>query len=73
MSLGLPIIAFDVEYNRETTENKALYFYNSDDLYQILNELEIINFKFISNHMLEIAKRRYTWEIITGKYKSIFN
>lgn len=74
MSLGLAIVSFDVEYNRETTENKAIYFSNSNELFQIINMIEKSNFKLkdISFNMLEIAKRRYTWEIICNKYKSIF-
>ena len=31
MHLGLPIVAFDCEFNRETTENAARYFQDVED------------------------------------------
>jgi glycosyltransferase involved in cell wall biosynthesis len=73
MYLSLPILAFDVQYNRETTENKALsYFKNTSDLkqsIQVLNEKTCVE---SGNEMKAIAEARYTWKIITDKYKSIF-
>ena len=74
MSLGLCVVSYDVEYNIETTEGKAMYFKNADDLKQILNrfimdELDIFKYK---DTMKEIADRRYTWSIITEKYSRVF-
>ena len=40
MYLGLPIFAFGVDYNKETTENKALYF---DDFFELVSLLKNIN------------------------------
>lgn len=37
--LGLPIIAFDVAYNRETIENEAKYFKDSRQLQEIVAQL----------------------------------
>ena len=37
MYLGLPIMTFDISYNRETTSHKAFYFRNSEDLILLLN------------------------------------
>lgn len=75
MNLGLCCIAFDVNYNRETTENKALYFQNSNSLRSII--LEIINGKIdvslIGNDLLSIAKNRYTWDLIINQYKQVLN
>lgn len=74
MNLGLSIVCFDVVYNRETTENKALYFFNYDELLTIVNSFKkndenIIN---IALNMKNIAIRRYTWDIICNKYKILF-
>lgn len=74
MNLGLCIVSYDVEYNIETTEGKAMYFKNSDDLKQILiffstNKLDIVKYNDV---MKEIAERRYTWSIITEKYAHVF-
>lgn len=74
MNLGLCIIAYDVIYNRETTEYKALYFNDSETLVKNIEHLfsqfnEIVNIK---ENMCEIAKRRYTWKIICNKYEALF-
>ena len=75
MNLGLCCVVFDVHYNRETTENKALYFKNSDELLMII--YDIINLKvnvtLFGNDLLSIAKRRYSWNIIINQYKQVFN
>ncbi len=68
MNLSLPIAAFDVGYNRETTENKALYFKTADKLLNIINDFDDEQQETYSKSMLSIAKRRYTWKVIASKY-----
>ncbi len=69
MYLGLAIIAFDVDYNRETTENKALYFRESVDLQKSVEDVVGKDLHLLKKNMKDIALRRYTWKIITKKYK----
>lgn len=71
MFFKLPIYCFDCNYNRASTENKAAYFSSSDNLIQQL-EMDANNAKN-SAHMLEIAKRRYTWVIVKQQYEDLFN
>ena len=71
MSLALPILSFDVIYNRETTENKALYFKNEEDLVNKILSLNPNELNQNGKQMLQIAQRRYTWNIITEKYKNL--
>lgn len=73
MSLGLCCVVFDVNYNRETTENSAIYFSDKHDLKNILRDFERneINLVEIESSMLRIAQARYRWDIITEKY-SVF-
>ena len=40
MFLGLPIIAYNVSYNKTTTERSALYFTKIDDLVNIIRDLQ---------------------------------
>jgi glycosyltransferase involved in cell wall biosynthesis len=72
MNLGLPVLAYDCVYNRETTENSCLYWKTFNDLLLCLqkskHELEIIGEK-----MREIAKRRYTWAVIAEKYNRLYH
>ena len=71
MYLGLPIVAFDVIYNRSTTEEKALYFKNADELQTIVNTKEN-EFADVAAMMKETADRRYRWEIISKKYSELY-
>lgn len=68
MYLGLPIISYGVSYNRVTTEQKAVYFNNLEELLFEINEMNAIKLKKIGEQMSEIGKRRYTWSKIAFKY-----
>lgn len=72
MFLGLPVIAFDVNYNRATTFNEALYFKNTKDLSKLLNSIESSLLNKISLKMKEIADENYTWELISEQYSKLF-
>ncbi len=71
MNLGLPIIAYDVMYNKETTEKKAIYFNDEKELLEIINQLTEEKRAQLSAKMMEIANRRYTWKVIAEKYKAM--
>lgn len=73
MYLGLPVVTFDVSYNRTTTENKAFYFTSADDLKRIIENTRIAELKENSVQMKEVANRRYTWEVIAEKYNYLFH
>jgi glycosyltransferase involved in cell wall biosynthesis len=75
MNLGLLCFVYDVNYNRETTENRALYFKNADELKSLVKDIEEkkININIYKNSLLSIAKRRYTWDQIIGQYKLLLN
>jgi len=73
MNLGLPIISFKVQTNLETTEEKALFFSDSDSLISLINNVSRDELKMLSNQMQEIAEKRYTWDRISNKYAKLFN
>ena len=66
-----PIFAFDCVYNRESTENKAVYFSSADDLVEKLNDSSI-DLASNASAMSEIADRRYRWETIARQYESLY-
>ena len=72
MYLELPIIAFGVEYNRETTENKASYFNTKLELGEILNNLNPVELNGISQELKKVADKKYTWKIISTQYAELF-
>lgn len=73
MSLGLPVICFDVPTNRSTTEEKSLYFNDVSSLIKILHDLNEDTINQLGLNMKEIAERRYTWNRIVKLYKNCLN
>jgi len=72
MNLGLPVLAYDCVYNRETTENQALYWGNSVELEKIISNITDTELEENAASMLKIAMRRYRWEDIAKKYFTLF-
>lgn len=72
MWLGLPILAFDVNFNRETTEGEARYFNSVKDLRKKVVELQGSDLSKIGNTMKNIADRRYTWASVARDYAALF-
>jgi glycosyltransferase involved in cell wall biosynthesis len=68
MSLKLPILAYDVSFNRETTENEAFYFNSIENLQELFSKLSDQELKICSEKMTTIANRRYKWSIISNQY-----
>ena len=74
MWLSLPVIAFDVSFNRASTEDCAKFFSSSEALVDcatrlFANEAERAE---LSKQMHEIAVRRYRWEGVSAQYDTLF-
>jgi glycosyltransferase involved in cell wall biosynthesis len=63
------IMAFDCNYNRASTEDKAAFFINTEELVELIKNSEPLT-NGVS--MQEIAQRRYTWAIVKEQYFSLF-
>ena len=72
MYLGLPIIVFDVAYNRETTHGKAEYFSTTDQLLDILKNIQGKKLIELAGNMKSVANEKYTWENISRLYADLF-
>jgi glycosyltransferase involved in cell wall biosynthesis len=72
MYLGLPIFAFGVEYNKETTHYMARYFNNKKELLNLLKNIKDNELKKIADDMKQVAKENYTWKKIALQYAKIF-
>ncbi|EJS1737201.1 DUF1972 domain-containing protein [Escherichia albertii] len=76
MHFQTPIIAFDCNFNRFTTDNHAFYFKNKNELSFIIND--ILNGKqnerveACAKKMKEIASKKYTWNTITKMYEELY-
>ncbi len=67
MFFNVPIIAYDVNYNKHTTHDKANYFSTSDDL---RFKLDSVNKDFIS--LRDIAFSEYSWQSIVDQYEKLY-
>jgi glycosyltransferase involved in cell wall biosynthesis len=73
MSLGLPIFAFDNNFNKYTTDNQATYFSSCQNLQDNLLNISIEALKKNASDMNSIAKSKYSWKEVSKKYAYIFN
>lgn len=71
MFFGRPIIAFDVSYNRYTTENLGLYFNSVDSLTILVNQVIAGIHNDVGNKLAELASNVYTWEKIARQYEDL--
>jgi glycosyltransferase involved in cell wall biosynthesis len=68
MHFGKPVLAFDCNFNRSTTENNALFFSDANSLRTHFETLDEAVSKQVGALMLEVAKRRYTWQVVANEY-----
>lgn len=68
MYLGLPIISFDIIYNKITTEYRAYFFDNEKQLSKMVQFMNVLELDKISEQLSEVAYRRYRWSVIAEKY-----
>ena len=73
MYLGLPVFCYDVNYNRETTSDSALFFKTSNDLIDLINNTSKKDLNSISQKLKSIAQKKYLWGDISAKYSLLFN
>jgi glycosyltransferase involved in cell wall biosynthesis len=72
MSFGSPILCFDNETNRYTTENNCQYFNDVESLIRILDNIDENYLNTNSKKMLEIAQSRYKWDRVSKMYYELF-
>ncbi|QDF75859.1 MULTISPECIES: DUF1972 domain-containing protein [Shewanella] len=72
MHFGKPIFAFDCDFNRYSTEDKALYFNSPEELNKQITFAEDDDLYTISQNMKLIAENRYTWKVINQMYESTY-
>lgn len=68
MHSGVPVAAFDVNYNRYTTAEAAAYFSDASSLRAIVRSIPAK----AGVALREIARRRYTWREISRQYTDLF-
>jgi len=68
MHFGRPILAFDCDFNRYTTGEKARYFKTAEQILLLMESMTAEESGSIGKAMREIAAKEYTWKVIAKKY-----
>ena len=71
MCLEKPVMSFNAATNIETTENKALYFANSEELYELLVNSGQDQMHSLGAAMTRIAQKKYRWKTIADQYRKL--
>lgn len=71
MYVGLPVICYGSVFNVYTTENKALFFNSTNDLFEIISNIDIYDLNKIGKQLCELAIERYKWCRIANKYQNL--
>lgn len=69
MHFGIPIFAFDCSFNRYSTDNKAHYFKDDNQLSELIKGTRKEALSSNANNMKRLAKERYTWSEISKEYE----
>lgn len=72
MSLKIPIIAFDVNFNRYSLEQNGVYFKTENDLSRIITEFDTKEFSEDIQKIFKTYKDCYTRERIAEQYANLF-
>jgi hypothetical protein len=65
MASGNPVITFDNDFNRLTTNNMAFYFNNSEELQVHLNNTGSEEFQLSGLKLKDYALKTYNWKNLT--------
>ncbi len=68
MYLQLPVLCFDVIYNRVTTNNQAIYFSTADELRRLVVGKNHLPLYATAENLKVHADKCYTWATITRRY-----
>ncbi len=71
MYLNLPVVSFDVIYNRVTTNNKALFFNDLNELKALIENIDKQPLTAVARDMKDYAMRMYTWKTVSEKYGNL--
>jgi len=72
MGLRLPIIAYDVNFNRYTLDNNGTYFSNKNDLIREIKRFDSRDIEMDVEKIHETFLNRYTAEKIAEEYAKLF-
>lgn len=72
MHFGCPILAFDCNFNRYSTDNKAHYFKDTEELSSLVRNISHQEKLINGENMLRIAREKYSWSEIAKRYENVY-
>lgn len=72
MHFGMPIFAFDCDFNRATTENLAQYFGGPDELAVLVAAFLEGRLQLDGQALRNVARARYSWASVARSYFELF-
>jgi glycosyltransferase involved in cell wall biosynthesis len=71
MHAAMPVLAYDIHYNRHTTHNQAIYWRDAGELAQQLRDVTTETLRRMAGCMPQIAQHHYTWSGVTQQYADV--
>lgn len=72
MYLQLPVLAYDVGFNRSTMNSGGYYFRNTEDLVHRLEALQESELSEVRLSLKQTADKKYLWKHIAQRYAELF-
>jgi glycosyltransferase involved in cell wall biosynthesis len=77
MGAGAPVLAFDVEFNREVTDGQALFWADAEALTRHLDALSVGEQSELLRSLTESGRQRiadvYQWDAVTDQYEQLIH
>jgi glycosyltransferase involved in cell wall biosynthesis len=77
MGAGAPVLAFDCEFNREVTAERALYWSSGEDMVALMDDLADGEFDDLLPELSAAGRKRitehYQWDRVTDKYEELLH
>lgn len=71
MAEGMAVLAYDVSYNRYTTEDQAFYWASMQELAALLTTVTETDLARTARSLMKVATREYTWSRILSQYEAV--
>lgn len=77
MGAGAPVLAFDCEFNREVTADRALMWSSAEDMTMLMDDLAEGEIDSLLAEMSSAGRRRiaehYQWDAVTDEYEKLLH
>ena len=71
MGAGAPVLAFDCEFTREVTDNRAQYWSTAEDYTALVDNLNLEQLKEMGNTLQDRVATTYQWDAIADQYEQL--